>query len=320
MKKNILEILDERALVGDGGCISDILEKRQFIGNEEIMSVISKRGILKTDEYVNTCSEEDVIKLLGSFIESGADVIQSFNRPCEDNPEYVEYDIINNTTCVLSSEVSGNANVLLAGGLSQTSVFLDDRDEDIVKDIFRKQCDVFSNNNVDFMIVEHFDHVQECEWAIEVAKEVVGCPVMSMVCVNDDGDLDGITCEVCSVRMVQSGADIIGVNCNNGPRQGLNLLSKMKEGLKENGILENVYLAFHPLVYMISNDVDESDVPSRDNRIGFQGTLCTIDELRELVRDAYDLGVRYIGGCYGFDPVHIKVLSDELKLKSDIRS
>ena len=201
--------------------------------------------------------------------------------------------------------------------MSQTSVFLDNRDEDRVKEIFRKQCEIFKNNNVDFMIVEYFNHVQECEWAIETVKEIIDCPVMSILSVDENGDLDGIPSEVCSVRMVQSGADIIGVNCcNYTPKQGLSFLAKMKHGLEENGILENVHLSFHPLVHVVSNNDEEDEMSSGGNRVNFKGSLCTIEEIRELVKDAYNMGVRYIGGCYGFEPSHFKVLSEELKLIS----
>lgn len=301
-KKTILELLDETPMVGDGGCISEILEECHDTVNQEIMAVIEKRGIFK--ESMSIQSEEDFRKLFLEFVDSGINVIQTFIRCSEDNK----------TACRLSSEVIKEGNLLLAGGLSQTSVFLDNRDEDRVKEIFRKQCEIFKNNNVDFMIVEYFNHVQECEWAIETVKEIIDCPVMSILSVDDNGDVDGIPCEVCSVRMVQSGADIVGVNCSNyTPKQGLSFLSKMKHGLEENGILENVHLSFHPLVHVVSNNDEEFKMSSGGN---FKGSLCTLDEIRELVKDAYNMGVRYIGGCYGFEPSYFKVLSEELRLIS----
>ena len=304
-KKTILELLDEIPLVGDGGCISEILEECHDTLNQEVMSVIEKRGIFKE-------SREDFRKLFFEFVDSGIDVIQTFIKCSEHNSEHNSEHT--KTACRLSSEVIKEGNLLLAGGLSQTSVFLDNRDEDRVKEIFRKQCEIFKNNNVDFMIVEYFNHVQECEWAIETVKEIIDCPVMSILSVDENGDLDGIPCEVCSVRMVQSGADIVGVNCcNYTPKQGLSFLAKMKHGLEENGILENVHLSFHPLVHIVSNNDEECEMSSGGN---FRGSLCTIDEIREVVKDAYNMGVRYIGGCYGFEPSYFKVLSEELRLIS----
>ena len=35
-------------------------------------------------------------------------------------------------------------------------------------------------------------------------------------------------------------------------------------------------------------------------------------EMHKFARDAYDLGVRYIGGCCGFQPYHIRAVAEEL--------
>ena len=34
--------------------------------------------------------------------------------------------------------------------------------------------------------------------------------------------------------------------------------------------------------------------------------------MHKYARDAYDLGVRYIGGCCGFEPYHIRAVAEEL--------
>lgn len=35
-------------------------------------------------------------------------------------------------------------------------------------------------------------------------------------------------------------------------------------------------------------------------------------DVHRYARAAYDLGVRYIGGCCGFEPYHIRAISEEL--------
>ena len=35
-------------------------------------------------------------------------------------------------------------------------------------------------------------------------------------------------------------------------------------------------------------------------------------DIHEYARAAYDLGVRYIGGCCGFEPYHIRAIAEEL--------
>lgn len=43
-----------------------------------------------------------------------------------------------------------------------------------------------------------------------------------------------------------------------------------------------------------------------------ESRLLTRHEARKFAREAYDLGVRYIGGCCGFEPYHIREMSDEV--------
>ncbi len=34
--------------------------------------------------------------------------------------------------------------------------------------------------------------------------------------------------------------------------------------------------------------------------------------MHRFAREAYDIGVRYIGGCCGFEPYHIRAVAEEL--------
>jgi len=40
--------------------------------------------------------------------------------------------------------------------------------------------------------------------------------------------------------------------------------------------------------------------------------VCTRWDIQKYARDAYNLGVRYIGGCCGFEPYHIRAIAEEL--------
>ena len=41
--------------------------------------------------------------------------------------------------------------------------------------------------------------------------------------------------------------------------------------------------------------------------------LCTRWEMHKYAREAYELGVRYIGGCCGVEPHHVRAISEELQ-------
>lgn len=37
-------------------------------------------------------------------------------------------------------------------------------------------------------------------------------------------------------------------------------------------------------------------------------------DMQKYARAAYDIGIRYIGGCCGFEPYHIRALAEEVRL------
>ena len=41
--------------------------------------------------------------------------------------------------------------------------------------------------------------------------------------------------------------------------------------------------------------------------------ICTRWDMHKYARDAYELGVRYIGGCCGFEPYHIRAVAEEVR-------
>jgi len=308
LKKSILDRLEEGPVIGDGGFVF-ALEKRGYV----------KAGQFTPEAVIE--HPEAVRQLHREFLRAGADVMQTFTfYASEDKLENrgnktVEHGVfsVNNAACELAREVADEGDALVAGGLSQTPTFLKTRDEEKVKSEFRKQCQVFKKNNVDFMIVEYFEHVLECEWVIEVVAEVIGCPIMATLCVCGEGDLDEVSCEDCAVRMVQAGADIVGVNCHFGPKQCLEGVAKMKKGLEDAGLLENVYLACQPLAYMTNDVSKEGFISCSDFPFGLEARTCTRWEIQEYARQAHELGVRYIGGCCGFEPYHVRAMSEELE-------
>ena len=44
-----------------------------------------------------------------------------------------------------------------------------------------------------------------------------------------------------------------------------------------------------------------------------ESRICTRWEIQKYAREAYDMGIRYIGGCCGFEPYHVRAISEELE-------
>lgn len=304
-KKGILERLRDGVVIGDGGFVF-ALEKRGYV----------KAGPWTPEATVE--HPEAVRQLHREFLRAGSDVMQAFtfyasddklcNRGNKAQQKHTGAGI-NQAACDLAKEVANEGDALVAGGVSQTPTYLSGLGKDAVQDVFRKQIQVFVDNKVDFLICEYFEHVEEMEWAIEVCKQT-GMPVAGNMCIGPDGDLHGTSTGECAVRMAKAGADIVGINCHFDPFVCLEGMKKMKSALDAAGLSPHLMvqpLAFHTPDAHCQGFIDLPEFP-----FALEPRILTRWEMHRYAREAYDMGIRYIGGCCGFEPYHIRAVAEEL--------
>nr|XP_004651720.1 S-methylmethionine--homocysteine S-methyltransferase BHMT2 [Jaculus jaculus] len=296
-KKGILERLDSgEVVVGDGSFLIT-LEKRGFV----------KAGLWTPEAVMEHPSA--VRQLHMEFLRAGANVLQTFTfSATEDNMES-KWEGVNAAACDLAKEVAEEGGALVAGSICQTSMYKYHKDEARIKNLFRLQLEVFIRKNVDFLIAEYFEFVEEAVWAVEVLKEV-GKPVAVTMCIGPEGDMHDVTPGECAVKLVKAGADIVGVNCRFGPQTSLQTMKQMKEGLAAVGLDAHLMvqsLGFHTPDCGKGGFVDLPEYP-----FGLEPRVATRWDIQKYAREAYNLGVRYIGGCCGFEPYHIRAIAEEL--------
>jgi len=69
-------------------------------------------------------------------------------------------------------------------------------------------------------------------------------------------------------------------------------------------------LAFHTPDAGKQGFIDLPEFP-----FGLEPRICTRWDMHKFAREAWELGVRYIGGCCGFEPYHIRALAEELAVE-----
>uniref|UniRef100_A0A8C5EDY7 Betaine--homocysteine S-methyltransferase 1-like n=1 Tax=Gouania willdenowi TaxID=441366 RepID=A0A8C5EDY7_GOUWI len=234
--QGILERLDAgEVVIGDGGFVF----------------ALEKRGYVKAGPWTPEAAAEHpeaVRQLHREFLRAGANVMQTFTFYASDDKleNRGNGQQINEAACDLAREVAEEGDALVAGGVSQTPSFLSCKSENDVKQIFKKQLDVFVQKNVDFLIAEYFEHVEEAEWAVQVLKST-GKPVAATLCIGPEGDLNGISPGECAVRLVKAGAQIVGVNCHFDPEMCVKTVRMMKEGVEKAGL--KAHYMSQPLAY-----------------------------------------------------------------------
>merc|ERR1719435_637429 len=261
------------------------------------------------------------MQLHREFLRSGSDVMQAFtfyasddklaNRGNQSSDKYTCAGV-NTAACDLAHKVADEGGALVAGGLSETPTYLSGYGKEATQAEFRKQVKVFKANKVDFLIAEYFEYIEEMEWAIEVCKSS-GVPVVASMCIGPEGDCRGVSPGECAVRMAKAGADVVGINCHFDPFVTLAGLKMMKTALDAAGI--KVHMIAQPLAFHTPDAKRQGFIDLPEFPFALEPRICTRWDMHRYAREAYDLGVRYIGGCCGFEPYHIRALAEELAVE-----
>ncbi|KAM5264369.1 S-methylmethionine--homocysteine S-methyltransferase BHMT2 [Ctenodactylus gundi] len=283
-------------VIGDGGFLL-ALEKRGYV----------KVGLWTPEAVVDHPSA--VRQLHTEFLRAGSDVMQTFTFSASEDSMGSKWEDVNAAACDLAREVASEGDALVAGGICQSSIYKHQKDETRIKKLFRQQLEVFVRKNVDFVIAEYFEHVEEAVWAVEVLKES-GKPVAATLCIGPEGDMNGVAPGDCAVTLAAAGADIVGVNCRFGPGATLQTVQLMKEGLRAAGLA--VHLMAQPLAFHTPDCGKGGFLDLPEYPFGLEPRVATRWDIQKYAREAYNLGVRYIGGCCGFEPYHIRAIAEEL--------
>ena len=110
--------------------------------------------------------------------------------------------------------------------------------------------------------------------------------------------------------MVRAGADIVGIGGHHGPSDTLDALQLVIDGVKEAGL--QAHFIAQPLAF---HTPDAGKNPFKDlpeYPLALEPRVCTRWEVHHYARRAYEMGVRYIGGSCGFEPYHVRAISEEL--------
>lgn len=306
VKRGLLERLNAgEVVVGDGGFVF-ALEKRGYV----------KAGPWTPEAVIE--HPEAVRQLHREFLRAGATVMQTFTfYASEDKLDNRGNDAaskhgvssINVEACKLAHQVANEGDALVAGGVCQTPAYLSGLGKAAVQAQLKKQLDCFVEQNVDFLICEYYEHIEEMEWAIEIAKKT-GKDVCANMCIGPEGDMHGVSAGECAIRMAKAGADVVGVNCHFGPFVSLKTIECMKNALDEAKI--KVHLMCQPLGYVTPDAKKQGFIDLPEFPFALEPRVCTRWDMHKYARECYNLGVRYIGGCCGFEPYHIRALTEEL--------
>src|SRR3989454_2935133 len=267
-------------------------------------TMLYSKGIYINRSYdeLNLVAADLVRDVHSEYVRAGAEIIETNTFGANVNklqPYGLEGSLreINIKAASIAREAAGQ-RVLVAGAVGPLGLRIEPYGPtsfDEAKQMFSAQVSALLEGDVDLFVLETFSDISELQQAIRAVRDLCDLPIIAQVTIQMDGNtLFGATPEVFTTQLDEWGADVIGLNCGVGPALVLSAIEKMRT-------LTNRKLSAQP------NAGLPRDVGGR------QIYMCSPEYMAEYSRRIIQAGAKFVGGCCGTTPAHIKVIADALR-------
>jgi methionine synthase / methylenetetrahydrofolate reductase(NADPH) len=267
------------AIVGDGGMGA-------------LLSAAVPR--LRSPEEANLRAPEAVVSLHVSFINAGAELIETNTfganrRKLAHNFLEDELEALNSTGVKLAREareITGR-EVFIAGSIGPLGEPATSR---VRRDLFAEVATVLDGRGVDLFMVETFYDLEEVVDAVEAVRSVSSLPIVALLTFDESAEtLAGVTAAEAAERLSELDVAALGANHGAGLLAALAALQNMGQNGKPLAALPNVGLA-----------------SLAGGRVIYPHA--TPEYFAEFAAHARDLGAKVIGGCCGTTPAEIAAI------------
>lgn len=276
-------------------------------------TLLYSKGIFINRCYdeLNLSQPELILGIHQDYLHAGAEVIETntfggngfrlARHGCADKVRE-----INLAGARLARDAAKSFQALVAGAVGPLGVRIEPlgkiaREE--ARDSFRQQIEAVVEGGVDLLVLETFGSLEELHQAILAARDVnPDTPVVAQVTIDEDGScLDGSTPELFGPKLTDWGADVVGINCSVGPVAMLDAIERLRQ------------VTTAPLSAM-----PNAGMPR--NVEGRNIYLCSPEYMASYARKFVAAGVRFVGGCCGTTPEHIRVMKSAIRVTNAKRT
>jgi methionine synthase / methylenetetrahydrofolate reductase(NADPH) len=262
------------------------------------------KGIYINRSYdeLNLTAPDLVREVHEEYVKAGADVIETNTFGATRHklqPYGLETKLreINISAARLANEAAGE-RVFVAGAIGPLGLRVEPfgpTSLDEAKELYREQVEALLEGGVDLFILETFSELPVIEQAIKAVRELCDLPIVAQMTIQADLKTTfGTSTDILTSQLDEFGADIIGLNCGMGPTHVLSALEKMRE-------VTDKPLSAQP------NAGLPRDVQGRQFYMGSPEYMATF------ARRFVQAGAKFVGGCCGTTPTHIKLISDAIR-------
>ncbi len=309
------------------------LDKGPVICAEGFLFELERRGYLTAGEFVPEVALENpeaLETLHRDFQRAGSDIVEAFtyNGHREKMRVIGKEDLLeslNRAALQIAKKVAlqkpGN---LMAGNISNTNIWhpTDVAKQKEVRGMFDEMVGWAVDEGADLIIGETFYYAEEAYQALEAAK-ASGLPVvLTLAPMASNNMQDGVSVVDTCKELEQRGADVVGLNCFRGPETMMPYLKEIRAAVKCHvGALPIPYRTNEkePTFFNLS-DHSNCTCPAPHGRTfptALDPLFCNRYEIGQFAKDAYELGVNYLGVCCGASPMHIRQVAEAVGLTTE---
>jgi len=317
-KKNLLERLNTGPVICAEGFLFEI-EKRGYMSSGEFVPMVA----LEHPEVLENLHKE--------FQHAGSDVVQAFtyNGHREKMRVIGKEELLeplNRSALKIAKKVAqnplGNEHNLMAGNISNSNIWKqDDKKLQLeVEKMFNEMVDWAFDEGADMLIGETFYYAEEAYKALKVMRQTGLPSVITIAPMGENIMRDGISIVDTCKELEQQGGEVVGMNCHRGPTTMMPYIKEIRKAVK-------CHVAGLPINYRTTNEnptflnlPDNNGCQcSTPHKRPFPTALdpmqCNRYEIGNFAKEAFNMGINYLGVCCGANPMLIREVAEAVGLK-----
>jgi len=314
--------------------LNERLNSGPVICAEGFLFEIEKRGYMSSGEFVPMVSLEhpEVLENLHKdFQHAGSDIVQAFtyNGHREKMKVIGKEDMLeplNRAALKIAKKIAinpiGKEPNLMAGNISNSNIW---NNKDLkthleVEKMFSEMVEWAVDEGADILIGETFYYAEEAYKALKVMKKS-GLPcVITIAPMGENVMRDGVSIIDTCKELEQQGGDVVGMNCFRGPSTMMPYLKEIRKSLK-------CHIAALPISFRTTetnptffnlpdNNGCTCNTPHKTTfPTALDSMQCNRYEIGKFAKEAYEIGINYLGVCCGANPMLIREVAESVGLK-----